>query len=253
MTDITIDKQPARRIDFSRLFAVLRHPTGAFTEMIAEARATWLTPMLVLSLTATLVVLVSGYLRSQSTMMGEVPLPPDWQYWSPEMQNDYMQAQQADQGTAFVYILPLVGALTAVWLGWVLVAGLLHLGSTLLGGRGSMQNALNVVAWASLPFALRDILRIIFMLSVGHIIVSPGLSGFVANPGFLSQVLARVDLFWIWHVILLVIGLAIADGLPRTKAFVGVAAVLLLVLSAQAGVGSLIFGIGGGQSASRPF
>lgn len=253
MTDITIEKQPARRLDFSRLFPVLRHPTSAFTEMLSEARGTWLTPMLLLTLTTIVVVVVAGYFRSQSSMMGEVPLPPDWQYWSPEMQNDYMQAQQADQGTAFVYILPLVGALTAVWVGWAFVAGLLHLGSTLLGGRGSMQNALNVVAWASLPFVLRDILRIIFMLSAGHVIVSPGLSGFVANPGFLSQVLARVDLFWIWHVILLVIGLAIADGLPRHKALVGVGIVLLLVLSAQAGVGNLISNIGGGQSAARPF
>lgn len=252
MTDISIAHQPTRRFDFSRLVAILRRPSETFTAITAEGRANWLTPMLVLSLTTIIVVIVSGYFRSQAAMMGDVPLPPDWQYWSPEMQNDYMQAQQAGQGTAFVYILPLVGALSAVWIGWAFLAGLLHLGSTLLGGRGSMQNALNVVAWASLPFALRDVLRIIFMLAVGHVIVSPGLSGFVANPGFLSQVMARVDLFWIWHVILLVIGLAIADGLPRNKAFIGVAVVLLLVLSAQAGFGSLVSGIGGGQSAQRP-
>jgi hypothetical protein len=250
MTDITIEKQPARRFDFSRLFSVLLHPGNTFTEMTAEARASWLTPMLVLSLTTILFVIVSGYMQSKASMTGEVPLPPDWQYWSPEMQNDYMQAQQAGQGTAFVYILPLVGALTGLWVGWVFVAGLLHLGSTLLGGRGSMQSALNVVAWASLPFALRDVLRVIFMLAVGHAIVSPGLSGFISNPGFLSEVVARIDLFWLWHVILLVIGLAIADGLPRNKAFVGVAAVLLLVLAAQAGVGSLLSGIGGQGSQS---
>lgn len=250
MTDITIDKQPARRFDVSRLFSVLLHPGSAFSEMTAEARASWLTPMLVLSLTTILVVIVSGYLQSRSAMTGEVELPPDWQYWSPDMQNDYMQAQQADQGTAFVYILPLVGSLSALWIGWVFVAGLLHLGSTLLGGRGSMQGALNVVAWASLPFALRDVLRVIFMLAVGHAIVSPGLSGFIPNPGFLSEVVERVDLFWVWHVILLVIGLSVADGLPRSKAFVGVAAVLLLVLAAQAGMGSLLSGIGGQGSPS---
>ena len=253
MTDIIIEKQPARRLDFSRLFAVLRRPSVTFTEITEEARGAWLMPMLMLSLTTIVVVIVTGYLRSHAAVTGEIPLPPDWQYWSPETQNEYMQAQQAGQGTAFVYILPLVGALIAVWVGWALVAALLHLGSTLLGGRGSMQNALNVVAWASLPFALRDILRIVFMLAVGHVIVSPGLSGFVVNPGFLSQVLARVDLFWIWHVILLVIGLAIADGLPRNKALIGVAVILLLILSAQAGLGSLISGIGGGQSAVRSF
>lgn len=245
MTEITIEKQPARRFDFSRLLPVLLHPSNTFREIIGEARPAWLTPMLALSLTITAVVIVSGYLRTQQGITAEVPLPPDWQYWSPDMQDDYMQAQQATQSSTILYVLPLVGALIALWVGWVLVAGLLHLGSTLLGGRGSMQSALNIVAWASLPFALRDVLRIVFMLAVNHTIVSPGLSGFASNTGFLSQVLARVDLFWIWHVVLLVIGFAIADGLPRNKAFVGVAVVLLLILAAQAGLGSLTFGFGG--------
>jgi hypothetical protein len=208
--------------------------------------------MLVLTLTTALVVIASGYFKSRAAMMGDVQLPPDWQYWSPDMQEDFMKAQQATQGATYVYVIPAVGALTALWLGWVIVGGLLHLGSTLLGGRGSMQSALNVAAWASLPFAIRDLLRIIFMVSEGHVIQSPGLSGFTMSPGFLTQVLARVDLFWLWYLILLVIGLAIADGLPRNKAFVGVAVVLLLILAAQAGIGNLTSGIGG-QPTQRPF
>jgi len=185
-------------------------------------------------------------------MMGEIALLQDWQCWSPDMQQNYMQAQQATQGATFMYIIPLVGALTTLWLGWILVAGLLHLGSTLLGGRGSMQSALNVVAWASLPFVLRDLLRVVYMLVTKHSIASAGLSGFAASAGFLSQLLAHVDLFWIWYLVLLVIGFAIADGLPGNKAFVGVIVVLLLVLAAQAGLGSLTSSLGG-QAVQRPF
>lgn len=252
MTDITLEQKPARRFDVSRVWSVLIHPRRTFEELASESRATWLTPMLVLSLTTILVVVVSGYFKARAAMMGEVPLPPDWQYWSPDMQNDYMQAQQATQGTTFVYIIPLVGALTTLWLGWVVVAGLLHLGSTLLGGRGSMQSALNVVAWGSIPFAVRDILRIIFMLAVGHAIASPGLSGFVSSAGFFAKLLTRVDLFWIWYVVLLVIGFAVTDGLPRNKALIGVVTVLLLILAAQAGMGTLTSSVGG-QAVQRPF
>ena len=252
MTDTALETPRARRFDFSRLFSTLTRPRAAFGEMASESRSTWLTPMLVLSVTAILVVFVSGYLKSRAAMMGEVQLPPDWQYWSPDMQNDYMQAQQATQGATFVYIIPMVGALTALWLGWPLVAGLLHLGSTLLGGRGSMQSALNIVAWASLPFAIRDLLRSIYMLAAGHTIVSPGLSGFTASAGFISQVLARLDIFMIWYIILLVIGFAIADGLTRGKAIVGVGVVMLLILFVQAGLGSFTSGLGG-QAAQRPF
>ena len=252
MTDITLETKSVRRFDLSRLLSLITRPRAVFSEMTSEARATWLTPMLVLTVTAILVVVVAGYLKTQAAMMGEIELPPDWQYWSPDMQQNYMQAQQATQGATFMYIIPLVGALTTLWLGWILVAGLLHLGSTLLGGRGSMQSALNVVAWASLPFALRDLLRVVYMLVTKHSIASAGLSGFAASAGFLSQLLAHVDLFWIWYLVLLVIGFAIADGLPRNKAFVGVIVVLLLVLAAQAGLGSLTSSLGG-QAVQRPF
>ena len=252
MTDITLNQRSIRRFDFSRLRDILFHPRQAFQEISSESGPAWLTPMLVLTITAILAVIVAGYLKSHAAMLGETPLPRDWQYWTPDMQNNYMQAQQATQGPVFMYIIPLVGSLAALWLGWLLLAALLHFGSTLLGGRGSMQSALNIVAWASIPFAVRDILRIVFMLSAGHTITSPGLSGFSASAGFVAQLLTRADIFLIWNVILLVIGFAIADGLPRVKAMTGVLVVILLVLLAQAGLGSLSSGFGG-LAVQRPF
>lgn len=252
MTDISLEKQPARRFDFARLLPVLIRPRKTFGEIAAEARASWLTPMLVLSITALIVVIVAGYFKTRAAMMGEVTLPPDWQWWTPEMQNNFMQAQQATQGKTFMYVIPLVSAWTGLWLKWILLAGLLHLGSTLLGGRGSMQSALNIVAWASLPFAIRDLLKVIYMLSAGHVIGSPGLSGFATSAGFVPQLLARVDIFVIWSILLLMIGFAIADGLARGKAIVDVLAVTLLILLAQAGLATLMSGMGG-QAVQRPF
>jgi hypothetical protein len=168
------------------------------------------------------------------------------------MQNNYMQAQQATQGPVFMYIMPLVKSLAGLWLGWLLLGALLHFGSTLLGGRGSMQGALNIVAWASLPFAVRDILRVVFMLSAGHTIASPSLSGFVSTPGFMSQLLINLDIFLIWNVILLIIGFGIADSLPRNKAVTGVLVIMVLVLLAQAGLGALTANLGG-TAVQRPF
>jgi len=252
MTDISLGQRSARRLDLSRLQVILFHPRPAFHEIVSESRATWLTPMLVLTMTAILVVLVGGYLKSRAATMGEVALPQDWQYWTPEMQNNYMQAQQATQGPVFMYVIPLVSVLAGLWVGWLLLAALLHFGSTLLGGRGSMQSALNVVAWAGLPFALRDILRIVFMLSAGHAITSPGLSGFASTAGFVSQLLTRVDIFLIWNILLLVIGFASADGLSRGKAVTGVLVVIMLALLAQAGLGALGSGLSG-IAVQRPF
>jgi len=252
MTETTLDQRPARRFDFSRVRDILFHPRQTFQEISSEARTTWLTPMLVLSITAALVVFVGGYQKSRAAMVGEITLPPDWEFWTPEMQNDYMQAQQTTQGPVFLYVFPLVGALASLWVGWIVLAGLLHFGSTLLGGRGSMQSALNIVAWASLPFAVRDLLRMIFMFSTGHAIVSPGLSGFASSAGFVSQLLMRFDIFFLWNIILLIIGFGIAEGLSRGKAVTGVFTVILLVLLAQSGIGALLSGIGG-NATQRPF
>ena len=252
MTDITLNQRSVRRFDVTRLRNIFFHPRQVFQEISMEPRATWLTPMLLLTITAILVVVVAGFLKTRAAMMGEVQLPRDWQYWTPEMQNNYMQAQQATQGPVFMYIIPLVGSLTALWLGWLLLAGLLHFGSTLVGGRGSMQSALNIVAWASLPFAVRDLLRIAFMLVARHAITSPGLSGFTSSTGFVAQLLTRADIFLIWNVILLVIGFALADGLSRGKAVGGVLVVIVLVLLAQAGLGALSSGFGG-LAVQRPF
>jgi hypothetical protein len=236
---------PARRLDFARIPAVLFQPQRVFTEIAGETKSSWLTPMLTLSISASLAVLVSGYLKARAAMMGEVTLPPDWQYWTPDMQNNFMQAQQATQGAVFVYVMPLVSDLVALWLGWLILGGLLHLGSTLLGGRGSMQGALTIAGWASLPFMARDVLRVIFMLIARHVIVSPGLSGFAGNAVFLAKILSQLDVFFVWNAILLVMGFSIADGLPKNKAILGVVVVLLLLLLALAGMGALISNLGG--------
>ncbi|MCK6584741.1 MAG: YIP1 family protein [Anaerolineales bacterium] len=250
MTDTT--SQPVHRFSLPRFFAVLFRPRSAFAEMASESRLTWSTPMLVLSVTALLVVLAAGYLKTRAAMMGEITLPPDWQWWTPEMQERYMRAQQATQGPVFAYVIPLVGAWTRLWVGWLVLSGLLHLGSTLSGGRGTMQGSLNVVAWANVPFALRDILRLVFMLVTGRAIANPGLSGFTSASGFVSHLLTRTDIFLVWSMILLVVGLAAADGLTKGKSFAIVLIVLILFLLTSAGLDALGSGLSG-SVIQRPF
>ena len=239
---------PVRRLNFARILEVLRHPKLAFAEIAGETVSSWLTPMLALSISSSLAVIVGGFVKARAAAMGEIQLPPDWQYWTPDMQNNFMQAQQATQGATFVYIIPLLSALAGLWLGWLILSGLLHLGSTLLGGRGTMGSALNIVGWASLPFMLRDVLRVVFILIAGHAIVSPGLSGFAGGAIFLGKMLSRVDIFFIWNAILLVIGFGAADGLSRNKAVIGVGIILLVILLVLAGAGTLVSSFSSGTA-----
>lgn len=238
-----------KRYDFKRLFTFLLHPRLEFEQIAAQEKSFWQMPMLVLSLALSLRLAVNGYFQARAAAMGQVQLPPDWQWWTPDMQNNYMQAIQQTQSPVFVYIIPIVLALSGLWLGWPILTGLLHLTSTLFGGRGKMGIALNLVAWGSLPFALRDLLRVAFMLIAGRAIASPGLSGFIETSdtgmAFLGQVLSNVDIFFIWYAILLILGFRLADALPAVKAAVGVLIVLALALLAQSGLGTLASRLGG--------
>jgi hypothetical protein len=240
-----------RRIDFKQSIAYLLHPRQGIAWLAGQEKPVWLTPMLVLSLTFLLYTIVNGILRARAAAMGEISLPADWEWWTPEMQNNYMQAMQATQGPAFLFVIPSVLGLSKLWLGWLIVSGMLHLVSTLLGGRGRMTSALNVVAFASLPFAVRDLLRVLYSLIAGHGVVSPGLSGF-ASAAFLSQLLGNLDLFLIWHAILLVFGIRAVDTLPLKKAAIGVVLLLLVILLVQSGLGALTANLGG-MMVYRPF
>lgn len=202
---------------FLRVLEIFLRPRAAFAALSEDSQNGWRIPMLALTLSATLVVLVGGFLKARAAAMGETPLPPDWQWWTPDMQNNYMQAQQSMQGPVFNYVIPLMGALIALWVGWLILGATLHFGSTLFGGRGSMQGALNVAAWASLPFFLQDLLKIVYMLIARHPIQSAGLSGFASNSAFLAQLLSRLDLFFIWSVILLIVGFRVVENMPLKK------------------------------------
>ncbi len=246
MTDSPSEVQNSRQTFLPRdLIRFLRSPRLIFDRLgSGEGKGNWRWPMLVLSLTLLVRVIVSGVLRARLAAMGQPTLPPDWEWWTPEMQANYLQALQVTQGPAFLYVIPTVSGLIGLWLRWLIVASLLHLVSTLLGGRGSMRLASDLTAWALFPFALRDLLQGGYMLLTQHPIVSPGLSGFVSagetgGALFLAQVLKYLDLFLIWHLVLLAYGLRRLDNLTGSKAWFAVLLVALLLLGLQAGLATL--------------
>jgi hypothetical protein len=173
------------------------------------------------------------------------------------MQAQFLQAQQATQSPVFHYVFPAITALMGIWLGLLLVGGLIHLVLTLLGGRGDTGTTINLVAWASLPFAVRDLVRTAAMLISRKVITSPGLAGFApAEPGaataYLAALLALVDLYVIWHILLIATGVRAGNGLSIGKAFGGVVFSIVVILGVQA---LLTWGVGqiSGMTVVRPF
>jgi hypothetical protein len=145
---------------------------------------------------------------------------------------------------------PAIGALLGLWIGWFVLGGILHLALTLLGSRTTTVSAFNMAAWASIPFAIRMIVQIIAMLTTHKLIVSPGLSGFMAADGtgalmFARIVLSMVDLYLIWQTILLILGAVSLPGLSRRKAVTGVIGIMILMLVLSAIPGFIAAQLGG--------
>jgi len=249
--------QKYKSLTFAWVPDLLFRPRRFFQRISTINSALWLTPLLILSIAVIINVLIVGRIKSQALLMGEVTYPPDFQYYSPEQQAQYMQAIQSTQGPVFSYVLPSITSLLGVWAGWLILGGSLHLITTLFGGRGSTAVSLNIVAWSSLPLVLREIVQIIYLLYSDSLIKSPGISGFmpIAESGlslYFSQILTLVDIYLIWQVVLLILGVRISSGLNRGKSvFCGILTVVFILLI-QSGFSYLV-SLLGDLNISRPF
>jgi Yip1 domain len=246
-----------RRLHFEWILPVLFKPRSTFGKIASQPAGVWLVPLLILSITTLASVAVAGSIKHAAALSGTPNLPPDFQYMPPEMQAQYMQAMQATSSPVFLYVFPAVTSLGAVWLGWLLVTGILHLVLTLLGGRGDTGSTLNVVAWSGLPFAVRDLVRAIFMLATRQLLTSPGFSGFIPAEAagwtaYLGQLLRLVDIYVIWNLVLLVLGVLAGTKLSKAKAVGSVIFTVLLLLALQALIGFLVTSLSS-LNVIRPF
>ena len=255
MTDVSIVQ--SKRFNFAWVPEMLFHPRHCFQRLVSFTNPLWLTPLLILSFAVCINVFLVGRIKNQAALLGEITYPPDFQYYTPEQQAQYTQAIQSTQGPVFTYVLPIFVAISGVWIGWLILGGLIHLITTLLGGRGSIGLSMNIVAWASLPLAVRVFVQIIYLLITHKLISNPGLSGFsqVGDSGlplYLSQILALIDIYLIWQIMLLILGVRISTGLNPTKSIFGVILTALIILLIQSGISYLGSALGN-LNITRPF
>jgi len=243
------DEKP-RRLHFEWVLPLFFRPARTLKTVVERDHPVWQTPLLILSVLAILVVLVGAPIRTQlSQQVGE--LPPDFQYWPPDQQEQYFASQANKANPLFIYLFPALGALIGIWLSWFLFGSILHLALTLSGSRGTSRQAINLVAWASLPFAIRSIVTLLAILINKRLIEAAGVSGFIAADAqgfasFMRVLLAFVDIYLIWQVILLMVGSLPLTGLSRGKAWTAVliSVLLMLVLQTVPGyVSSLLSGL----------
>ena len=245
------------RWHFDWIFPLIIRPRATLG-LVAEATdGVWQTPLLLLAISGFLRTLVAGSLQAAAAVSGEIPLPPGFEYYTPEQQAQFMQASTATNSPVFVYVLPAVMGLVGLFFSWLLLSWVLHLVLTLMGGRNSSQQMLNLTAWAMLPLVLRDVVQTLAMAQTGQVLLGLGLSGLVVADGtvataYLAAMLRQVDLYWVWQVGLLLLGGRVAATLSWPKVWLSVAFTVMGLLL-LGGVPALLGAMLGDLTVIQPF
>lgn len=232
-----IDEEKPRRFQVKWFFPLFFKPRKTLIEISEKNYAVWLSPLLLLMITSLILVLVSAPIIKAATPV--VTPPQGFEYYSPEQQQQFQEAVNVGASTTVTTLFPLLGKWLGIWIGWFLLGSIFHLSLTLNGSRSNNRTALNIVAWSSIVFVVRDIVQIFFMLTTHQVVSKAGLSGFMGDgltgfPAYLSTLLSFVDIYLLWQIILLGIAAKIISGLKTGKAWLATLIAILVFLALKA-------------------
>lgn len=236
--NIKIKNGEKKNFHFEWLGPLLIRPRKTITEIVRQEKSVWLTPLLVISILVLLAGLIASPIRKAEIVSG-ANLPENFQYYSTEQQTEFMNAQATQSSALFTLVFPVLGSLIGIWLSWFLLSSIFHLVLTLSGSRASNLHSYNLISWSMLPIGVRLILQISAMLVSHSVIHAAGLAGFIDSSAkgglaFLYGLLGQIDLFFLWQIVLILLGVVPLSGLVKTKAWAATAisiAILMLLVA----------------------
>ncbi len=248
----SIEDTRPRSWHFEWALPILFRPARTLKSIAEKEHGVWLAPLTILSILAIVFVLIGGPVRTATTSQTTPELPQDYQYWSPDQQQQYLSGQANKVSPLFIYVFPGLLELAGIWIPWLLLGLILNLSFTLSGSRSNGTGVLNLASWSFMPFAIRYIVRGISLLATHAAIQAPGLSGFFDSTAggltaFMRAAMVNVDFYLVWVTVLLMVGALPLTGLKRGKAWLAVIITILIVLALQAlpgYIGTRLTGIG---------
>lgn len=237
---------PERRGILRLLWGIVVRPCPTLEYLNEHGTRAWWLPALLGLLMVLLPVLVAAPITARQSREAFLAAKEQMEEQL-RVQQDPAQMEQAMSIATpplITTVFPAVGGVlwrVVVWLVW---AGVLYLAGMALGGRTTFGALFRMVVWAWLPYALRGLLQTIYIAASGQLIANPGLSGLAKQPQSVGEMftappslgqtlcaagLAQIDLFLVWNLILLVIGVTVTTHLPKRKAILLTLGVWLLL------------------------
>ena len=163
------------------VWGVLAKPRQTFAALPDNGRRTWIVMALLGMILVTLPIIASGPVTAQQTR----ELLQEQFANQPGFEDSGVDAEQAASLAAspiITTVVPAVFSAIGLIIGWLIWSGALYLLASMVGGRSTFLQMFQVVIWAWLPFALRNIVQGIYITASQALIANPGLSGFAGAP-----------------------------------------------------------------------
>ena len=239
---------------FGMVWGVLAKPRQTFATLRGSSRA-WIFMALICIILAVLPTIASGPITAQQTRQ---QLADQFEN-QPGFASGGVDAEQAASFATSPILTTVVPAVLTAFgriISWLLWCGSLYLLASMVGGRSTFGQMLQVVVWAWLPYALRSILQTVYITATQTLIAHPGLSGFAGAPtpdpsnafatelpstgtAVLQAFLGQIDIYLFWNLALLVIGITAVTKLSWRKS-IGLVLIVWAVFMAVRLVGTAV-------------
>jgi hypothetical protein len=237
----------AKLSPFHVLIGVLIRPRATFEKLRTAKRGYWWV-VFVLAALATFVLALASTAAQRSTIQAVVQ--------SGSVEGVEMPANMAQTATTFALVGGTIGGILSTLFGYVLLTLLIFGAGMIQGGKATFQQVFTMSVWTTLPYVIRSLVQAVASLVTGAA-PTPGLSGVLttaeaASMPILAAVLTRIDIYMVWSLVLLVIGVGVVYRLSRGKTLLIVAiyvvVTLVLVVASTALFSSIGNALGGGSA-----
>jgi hypothetical protein len=225
-----------------RLYLVFTSPDRVFRDLAARPR--WVGAFLTVLLFS-IVSTQAIYPLIEQARNDQILNSP--RYTEQQAQDMIAQINAAPPAVARTFATVMVAFSQMIWL--LVLAGLRIFGCNVtLGGEGSFSKMLSVAAHASLVTIPRTVLTVPLMLSKQSLQVATSLQVLLPVDQWgtpIGVLLGAVDVFYIWTISLIVMGITAVYGFTKGKAATLVVSIYLLIIVVFMGLSALFGGMTG--------
>lgn len=217
--DVEIQEKPFT--PFNALLGVLIRPRRTFEQMRDAKRGYWWVAF-VLALIALVIATVATVPVQAEISRAAIEAQREQLDLDAEQMAQVEQTQQLFSSAGVLGALNTVTGIIGLVINYAMRAGILFLLGLALGGQASFKQIWRMAVWTTLPLAIGDFVSAMAVIVTGQMPVQ-GLSFMLtsaeraaASP-VVGALLTRIDLYTIWSLILIGVGMVATARLSRVK------------------------------------